>query len=78
MSETDALFADGAVTIAGLTEEFGIGRTSAYVLMGKGLLPYTQVGTRRLIPRAAVARLLAAGLKGDVPQAKTTHDGGAA
>jgi excisionase family DNA binding protein len=58
------MFEAGSVTIAGLKTEYGIGRTTAYELMTKGLLPYTQLGTRRLIPRAAVNALLAAGLVG--------------
>lgn len=60
------LFAEGAVTIAGLKTEFGIGRTAAYELMAKGLLPFTQINTRRLVPRSAVRALLAASLKGEV------------
>jgi hypothetical protein len=61
------LFDVGSVTVSGLKTEFGIGRTAAYELMSKGLLPWTQLGARRLIPRAAVARLLAEGLRGPVP-----------
>jgi|GEM_PF-4144678 len=61
MSNTNEdLFGNGSVTVEGLTKEYGIGRTKAYMLMAQGLLPYTQLGTRRLIPRAAIARLLAA------------------
>jgi excisionase family DNA binding protein len=53
--------------VAGLKSEFGIGRTTAYSLMSQGRLLYTQLGTRRLIPRSAVASLLASGLVGDYP-----------
>jgi excisionase family DNA binding protein len=60
----EELLADGAVTVAGATREFGIGRTRLYELMGDGTLPYSQVGTRRLIPRVALRRLLAANLHG--------------
>lgn len=52
------------MTVAGLRVEYGIGRSVAYELMSKGRLPYTQLGTRRLIPRAAVVRLLAEGVHG--------------
>lgn len=71
MGNNDAdLFANGSVTVAGLKAEYGIGRTTAYELMSKGLLPYTQLGTRRLIPRAAVAKLLAEGVRGVAIEAK--------
>lgn len=62
--EAEDLLRDGSVTVQGLLKEFGIGRTRAYELMGTGQLAYTQLGARRLIPRAAVRRLLAAGLVG--------------
>jgi excisionase family DNA binding protein len=61
---TAEVFEQGSVTVAGLKAEYGIGRSTAYELMGAGRLPYTQVGRRRLIPRRAVMQLLAAGLVG--------------
>ena len=56
------LFAIGSVTISGLKAEYGISRTKAYELMNDGSLPWTASTGRRLIPRAAVVRLLASGL----------------
>ncbi|WP_439621941.1 hypothetical protein [Gemmata sp.] len=56
------LFSAGSVTIEGLETEFGIYRTKAYELMGAGLLPWSTTTGRRLVPRAAVRRLLAEGL----------------
>jgi excisionase family DNA binding protein len=61
----EGLFADGSVTISGLKSEYGISRSVAYELMGQGRLPFTQLGRKRLVPRVAVARLLAEGLVGD-------------
>jgi excisionase family DNA binding protein len=58
------LFDEGSVTLDGLKKEFGIGRTTAYELMNAGRLPWTKVYGRRLVPRAAVKRLLAEGLLG--------------
>lgn len=63
--ETADLFAEGSVTVAGLDEEFGIKRSTAYELMNAGRLPWTNVYGRRLIPRIAVRKLLASGLVGD-------------
>lgn len=68
MSETitssEDLFSAGSVTIEGLETEFGIRRTTAYELMGSGRLPWSMTTGRRLVPRAAVRRLLAQGLIG--------------
>ena len=58
----DNLLRDGAVTIAAAVSESGIGRSRLYAMMGSGELPYSQVGGRRLIPRVALRRVLAAGL----------------
>jgi hypothetical protein len=58
------LLAQGTVTIAGLKTEYGISRSRAYELMSGGKLPYTLCGRRRLIPRLAVARMLAETLVG--------------
>ena len=54
------LFRDGAVTVGKAVEFSGIGRTELYELMAAGAVPYTTHGTRRLIPRRALVRLLAA------------------
>jgi hypothetical protein len=63
-SVVDDLLAEGTVTVGGATREFGIGRTRLYDLMGSGELPYSQFGGRRLLPRVALRRLIAAGLVG--------------
>jgi hypothetical protein len=60
----DDLLADGTVTVAGATREFGVGRTRLYDLMQAGTLPYSRAIGRRLIPRAALKRLIAAGMVG--------------
>ena len=65
MSNTkEELLADGSVTVEGATREFGLGRTRLYEFMGRGELPYSQIGAKRLIPRVALRRLLVASLVG--------------
>lgn len=58
-TDVTEILADGAVTVAGLKTEFGVGRSVAYELMGAGLLPFTQINKRRLIPRRAIKEYLA-------------------
>jgi excisionase family DNA binding protein len=53
------LFSDGVLQVAAAVEFCGLGRTQLYSLMSAGKLPYSQVGTRRLIPRRALVDLLA-------------------
>lgn len=60
----DDLLAEGSVTVDGATREFGLGRTRLYEFMGRGDLPYCQIGAKRLIPRVALRRLIAASLVG--------------
>lgn len=60
----DELLAAGSTTVAGAVAEFGISRSVLYELMQRGELIYTQLGARRLIPRIAMRRLLAAGIVG--------------
>ena len=62
------MFADGATTVADAVKEFAIGRTRLYELMSDGKLPFAQLGGRRLIPRRALRRLLAAHLRGTTAQ----------
>jgi len=61
--------------VSGATREYGIGRTRLYELMSSGKLPDSQAaGGRRLIPRIALRRLLAAGLVGvDHPGKRSTE-----
>jgi excisionase family DNA binding protein len=61
MTETSAtsdLFADGALRPGAASKEFGVGRTQLYDWMQRGLLPFSKVGRMRLIPRAALKKLL--------------------
>jgi hypothetical protein len=60
----DDILSEGSVTVAGATAEFGIGRTRLYSFMGSGELTYSQLGDRRLIPRKAIKKLIAAKLVG--------------
>jgi hypothetical protein len=59
-SPAEELCRDGAVTVEGAVEFSGIGRTELYAHMNEGRLVYAQNGNRRLIPRRALMRLLAA------------------
>lgn len=60
----DELLAEGTVTVKGAEREFGFAKTRLYGWMADGTLPYSQVGAKRLIPRRALKRLVAAGLVG--------------
>ena len=69
MTVAEELFADGTMDVAAACEFTGIRRTKLYSLMTSGELPYTQLGTRRLIPRKALVRLLAGGARSaDAPR----------
>lgn len=57
--ERESLLKDGTLTVAGVVKEFGLSRSVVYELMQSGRLPYCQPHGRRLIPRAALRRLLA-------------------
>ena len=63
-TKTDDLMAEGAVTVQGAIREYGMSRSRLYEWMGDGRLPYSMTTGRRLIPRRALARLIAAGLIG--------------
>jgi excisionase family DNA binding protein len=58
------LWADGALTVGRAVEVYGLGRTVLYAMMAEGRLPFSKVGTRRLLPRKALVRLLAEGQSG--------------
>lgn len=58
------LLSRGTLTIKRAIDEFGLSRSRIYVLMQCGSLPYSQIGSRRLIPRVALERLIAANLIG--------------
>jgi excisionase family DNA binding protein len=59
MSDREAEVRDGVVEISGAVEFTGLSRAYLYRLMSGGELSYLKVGTRRLIPRAALTRYLA-------------------
>ena len=62
----EELLLDGTVTVAGAVKEFGLSRSVLYELMAEGRLPYCQPHSRRLIPRAALRKLLAETMVGAV------------
>lgn len=58
----ESLVADGAVTVRQAAAFTGLGKTALYDAMDAGRLAYLKVGKRRLIPRRALVKWLAAGL----------------
>ena len=64
---SEELVRDGAFGVAEAQRFSGLGRTKLYELMEQGRLPFSKVGTRRLIPKNALVRILAEGL-GDGPE----------
>jgi excisionase family DNA binding protein len=60
----DDLLTAGTVTVNGAVAEFQISKSRLYELMQRGELTYSQFGGRRLIPRIALRRLIAAGMVG--------------
>lgn len=52
----------GCVTVSEACQFTGLGRTVLYQQMTAGKLPYTKIGSRRLIPRKSLQDLLAANL----------------
>jgi excisionase family DNA binding protein len=60
----EELLRDGTVTVAGAVREYQVSRSVLYEWMGDGRLVYCQAGRKRLIPRRALARLMAANLVG--------------
>jgi excisionase family DNA binding protein len=66
----DEVFADGALTVTAAVDFSGIGRSRLYELMDTGDLPFCQVGARRLIPRRALAALLARHIAKPTPPGK--------
>ncbi len=65
------LFTEGSVTVVQARVEYGLNRSRLYELMTSGNLPYSMATGRRLIPRLAIKRLLAAGLVGASATATT-------
>lgn len=64
MSEAEMLAANGALTLKKATEFCGIGRSGLYEKMQAGELAFSKIGRRRLIPRQALVKLIAAGVQG--------------
>lgn len=68
MTDQD-LLADGVVSIRDAVAFAGLSRAELYRRMGAGELAHVIQGRRRLIPRRALVRMLAAGLRGGSPRA---------
>lgn len=64
MSESENLARDGALTIDQASEFCGVGRSLLYERMQSGSLAYSLIGRRRVIPRQALVKLIAAGVVG--------------
>lgn len=62
MTNADDVLAEGCVTVRGVTEEYGIGRSRCYELIAAGELECVRLGRRTLVPRRSIKRLLAAQL----------------
>lgn len=60
----EELLADGVLTIHDAVALSRLSRAELYRRMERGALAYTVQGRRRLIPRRALVRMLAAGLRG--------------
>jgi hypothetical protein len=60
----DDLCADGCVSVSDGAAFSGLSRSELYLQMESGQLPFVKHGKRRLIPRKALVRLLASGLRG--------------
>ena len=63
----DELVQDGLVSVREAIAFLHLGRSTLYVLMERGELPYACIGSRRLIPRRALVGLAANRLRGVVP-----------
>ena len=53
------LLDDGAMGVDAAKRFTGLGRTALYDLMNRRILPFTKVGSRRLIPKRALIQVLA-------------------
>ena len=58
----DDLLRDGCQSVPDFCRETGLGKSFVYEAMARGELPFVKRGRRRLIPRVAGRRWLAAGL----------------
>src|SRR5262249_12610434 len=57
-TQTEDIFADGALGVPAASEFTGMSRSDLYDRMGRNELPFTKIGRRRLIPRRALVELL--------------------
>jgi excisionase family DNA binding protein len=60
----EELLKDGVLSVPEAAGFMGLSRATVYRLMENGQLVFVLQGRRRLVPRRAVVRLLAAGLRG--------------
>ena len=63
-TEAEELLEDGLLSIAEAEHFSGLGKSELYLAMGAGELHYVKKGRRRLIPKRALIRHLAAHLAG--------------
>lgn len=64
MTDRDALVADGLMTVAQASEFLSVARSTLYLAMERGELPYVKLGRARRLPRRAVIEFAAANLHG--------------
>jgi excisionase family DNA binding protein len=62
MTRADELAADGAMSVEAAAEFLSVSRAKAYALCYSGELPSLKIDGRRVVPRVAAKRFLAARL----------------
>lgn len=62
MTPAERLVSDGLLTVARASQFYGLSRSSIYLLMEHGQLPYVKLGKARRIPLRALIELAARGL----------------
>ena len=60
--QCEDLAKDGALTVEEAARFLGLGRTALYALLQAGAIPSAKIGGRRVIPRLALVRHLAAAI----------------
>lgn len=58
------LLADGCLGVPEAAEFIGLGKSTLYLMMDRGELPYVKIGRRRLIPKRVLVRMAAQHLVG--------------
>jgi len=61
---TDEMLADGLMTIPEAAEFLAVNRSTVYVAMDGGRLPYVKIGRARRIPRRALVEFVATNTRG--------------